>query len=209
MNIQTSGLAFPSVSQLGNDGASVPGGLLKELLASNLLGRYSTLAKAGKLFTAYATLTSPVAFGTVAGIGGPLLWNRPNSGIDAHILAVSYNLSVASAAAGALGLTGGVSQAAAPTGAAAIDGSGNMLVGGPQSGVQAYRTGTVVNAGGFFLPLVQVHTGALTVDTTHSTWIDIGGAMIIPPGGWGSLAGSVVLTTAQIQAQIVWAELPA
>ena len=210
MNIQTAGLAFPAQSQLGNSNPdSVPGGLLKELLVSNLLGKYSSLVKAGKVFSAYATLTAPVAFGTAAAIGGPLLWNRPGSGVDAHLLGVSYSLSVASAAAGGLGITGGSGQVAAPTSTTAIDGSGSLLIGGPSPAVSPYRLGTVVNAGGFFVPFAQVHTGALTVDTTMPTFIDLGGTIVVQPGSWASVAGSVVLTTAQIQACLIWAELPA
>ena len=72
-----------------------------------------------------------------------------------------------------------------------------------------YRLGTVANAGNIFFPVAQVHTGALTVDTTLLTWMDIAGAFIIPPGGWGSPAGTTALTTLQIQIGLIWAEIAA
>jgi hypothetical protein len=68
--------------------------------------------------------------------------------------------------------------------------------------------GTPTNAGNVFLPLLNVGTAATTAAFGNS-WVDVGGALIIPPGGWGSIAGNVTLTTAQISVAVVWAELPA
>lgn len=207
MLIQTGPLSFPARALTGGNPTGIPSGLVGELMVSEVLAKYSTLAKAGKLFSAYATLTAPVAFGTAAALGGPLLWNRPGSNIDAHILAIGVAGVVASAAAGALGLTGGSGQSVAPSSTTAIDASGNCLIGGQSSSVSAFRLGTVTNAATIFHPVFTVGTTALTAQFT-STWVDIGGAFVIPPGAYGAVAGSVVLTTAQLSVGLIWAELP-
>lgn len=206
-NLQTSPLQFPPKAGAGNI-VGVPSGLANELLISELLGRYSNMVKAGRVFSAYATITAPVIFSTAAGTGGPLLWNPPSSNIDAHVLAVGFSTSVVTTVAGGIGLTGNAGQAVAPTATTAIDASGNMLVGGGNPSVSAFRVGTPLQPGNRFFPLAQLHTGALTVDTTGITWMDVGGIFVVPPGCWGSLAGTATLTTLAIQAAVVWAELP-
>lgn len=209
-NLTTAPLAFPARSKLG-DGTQlgVPSGIVSDLLVSPLMGRYATLCKAGVLQVAYATLTAPVIFSTAAGTGGPLIWNKPSSVVDAHILAVGFSTSVVTTVAGGLGFTGNGGQSVAPGTTTAIDSFGNPYIGGASSKMGGiYRIGTPSNAGGFFFPFAQFHTGALTVDNTGLTWIDVGGAIVIPPGCWGSVAGSATLTTLQVQMALLWAELP-
>lgn len=209
MQVQTSALSFPVRAQTGGNSQAVPSGYVGELVISELFGRYASLAKSGKLFQAYATLTAPVIFSTAAGTGGPLIWNKPGSIVDAHILAVGFSSSVVTTVAGGLGLTGASGQIVAPGTTTAIDASGNMLIGGPVSQMGGvYRVGTPTNAGNIFQPFAQFHTGALTVDTTTLTWTDIGGAFIIPPGSWGSIAASATLSTLQTAVGVIWAELP-
>lgn len=208
--IQTTGFKMPTKSQTDGNGSGVPSGFLDELLISELVARYSSLCKFGRLFSAYATLTAPVIFSTAAGTGGPLLWNKPKSGIEAHILAIGLSSSVVTTVAGGLGLTGNAGQFSAPGTATNADATGNLYIGGPNTGLGGvYRIGTPTNAGNIFFPFAQFHTGALTVDTTLMTWMDVGGAMIIGEGCWGSVAGSQTLTTLQVQVGMIWAELPA
>jgi hypothetical protein len=189
--------------------AGSPAGYFGEKLVSELMGRYGTLVKAGRVQNALAALTAPVVFSTAAGTGGPLLWNPPASGVDAHLLAVGFSTSVVTTVAGGLGVTGGSGQTAAPGSTTAADGSGNCLVGGPKSAINAYRAGTPTTAGAFFAPYAQVHTGALTVDTTGMTWLFLDGLFVAPPGSWLSAgSGSVTLTTLQAAICAIWAELP-
>ncbi len=209
MYIQTSPLNL-SQRQSGGNNVAVPSGFFGEFVVSELMARYSNLCKSGSLFAAYATLTAPVIFTTAAGTGGPLLWNKPNSGIDAHLLAVGFSSSVVTTVAGGIGLTGNSGQTTSPSATTAIDASGPLYLGGANTQLGGvFRVGTVTNAGNVFLPLAQFHTGALTVDTTMITWMDVGGAMIIPPGGWGSIAATATLSTLQVQVGIIWAELAA
>lgn len=208
-NVTAPGLTLPARAQTGGNPVGTPAGFLNELLVSELMAKYSTLAKLGVLQVAYATLTAPTIFSTAAATGGPLIWNKPNSTVDAHILAAGFSTSVVTTVAGGLGLTGNAGQAVAPLAVTAIDAIGNPFVGGgltKMGGV--YRVGTPLQPGNIFLPFAQVHTGALTVDTTALTWVDLGGCFIIPPGSWGSVAGSATLTTLQVQMALLWAELP-
>jgi hypothetical protein len=204
-------LNFNVKNQLGLANPSgIPSGGLGETVVSEVLGRYSTLAKAGKVFQAYAIVTAPVIFSTAAGTGGPLIWNKPNSGVEAHILAMSYALGTASTVAGSIGFTGNAGQTSAPTSTTAIDASGSTYIGGQTTQMGGvYRVGTPSVAGASYIPLVEVHTGAVTVDTTKPTWVDIGGTIIIPQGSWGAIAGNATLTTAVIGINLIWAELPA
>lgn len=205
---QGQGLQFPQKFQTGGNPTGFPAGGIGELVVSEVLGKYSTLAKSGKLFTGYAVLTAPVIYSTAAGTGGPLIWNKPGSGVDCHILAIGVAGVVASAAAGAIGFTGNTGQTVAPGSPTAIDASGNSLVGGAVTQMGGvYRIATPTNAGNTFMPLFTVGTAATTAQFV-STWIDVGGGFIIPPGAWGSIAGSATLTTAQLSIGVLWAELP-
>lgn len=207
--LQTGPLQLPGLSSGAGNPSGVPSGWMNELIISELLGKYSSLVKLGVVQIAYATLTAPVIFSTAAGTGGPLIWNKPTSKLDAHLLALGFSTSVVTTVAGGLGITGNAGQNVAPTATTAIDAIGNALIGGKASGMGGvFRVGTPSNAGGILLPFAQVHTGALTVDTTLLTWVDLNGAIIIPPGSWGSPAGTATLSTLQAQVALMWAELP-
>ena len=210
-NIQTTPLTFPARSQVSGNPNGVPSGFLGELLISELLGKYATLVKAGKVFHAMATVTAPVIYSTAAGTGGPLIWNKPTSGVDAHILGISFGgLSTASTVAGALGISGAAGQVIAPTATTAIDALGNALIGGPASALGGvYRVGTPTNPGTQFLPLIAVGTGAITAVEIEPSFVELGGLAIVPPGSWAAVAGSSTLTGGVLQIGLVWAELPA
>lgn len=164
----------------------------------------------GNVFCAYAIETTPGIWSTAAGTGGPLLWNGSpaQGGVTAYLLAVSFSLSVASGAAGDIGLTGANAQATAPSTNTAIDSVGNCNIGGPNPACTAYRKGTVTNAGTFFMPLGGVDTGAITVGLADDNLIHLGGAIAVPPGAWVSVAASAALTSAVMQIGLWWLEAP-
>lgn len=166
-----------------------------EQIVQQLHGRYYENTIRGNLYMAQAIVTAPVIYTTAAGTGGPLLWNPPNSGVNAVILAVSYGITVVTTVAAALGLTGNTGQTAAPGTTTAIDGRTNLFLGQGSSVSTPYRIGTPTTAGAFLLPFASLHTGALTTETGIVGFVDIGGAMIIPPGAWGSIAASATATT--------------
>jgi hypothetical protein len=179
-----------------------------EQIFSELHGRYYEQAVRGKLFMAQAIVTAPVIYTTAAGTGGPLLWNPPTSGVNAVILAVSMGITVVTTVAAALGLTGNTGQTSAPGSTTAIDGRGNMFLGAANSACTPYRIGTPTTAGAFLLPFASLHTGALTVDTGAFAYVDIGGAMIVPPGSWASIAASATASTTVGTFGLLWEEVP-
>lgn len=178
-----------------------------EAVVSDLNGRYYEHAVRGNLFMAHAIVTAPVIYTTAAGTGGPLLWNG-TSNKNAVILAVGIGITVVTTVAAAIGLTGNTGQTSAPGSTTAIDSRTSGLIGGAASACTPYRIGTPTNAGGFFFPLSHLHTGALTVDNVGMGWIDIGGAIVVPPNAWVSIAASATASTTVAQFGLMWAEVP-
>jgi hypothetical protein len=170
---------------------------------------YYDLARQGQLFIAYATVTAPVIWSTAAGTGGPLLWNNSNAGknyVNAVIMGIGAAVTTAATAASSLGITGGASTA--PSSTTSIDAVKNCLIGGPAPVCNTYRIGTVSTAGTFFMPVLTLGTGALTVSNVAMSWVDIGGAVVVPPGCFASVAGSATATTAVADIALLWAEIP-
>jgi len=193
-----------------SDGSDAPMRLGKagEQIFSELHGRYYEQASRGKLFMAQAIVTAPVVYTTAAGTGGPLLWNPPNSGVNAVILAVSFGITTVTTVAAALGITGNTGQTAAPSSTTAIDGRANLFLGQAASACTPYRIGTVTTAGGFLLPFASLHTGALTTETGIAGFIDVGGAILVPPTGWASIAASATASTTVGTFGMIWEEVP-
>lgn len=169
-------------------------------------GRLYESTYAGRVFNGGAIVTAPVIFSTAAGTGGPILYNGGTS-TNVVLLKVGIGTSVVTTVAASIGLTGGLSIPLTSTTAADF-GPKNNFVGGASPLASCFRIGTPVGAGGFFIPLLAVHTGALTVDTTATAWFDIEGSIVVPPGGWVSLAASATASTLVMQSAFVWAEVP-
>ena len=207
-NVTGSALSFPTRSFPGAQ-AGVPTGVVGELTISELLGRYSTLVKAGKVFYTSASITAPVIFSTAAQLG-PMLWNKPSSGLDAHIIGVACaEPSTATTVGGAIGLVTNV-QPSAPTTATAIT-AVNAYSGAGTSGMAGvFSTATVLvtNPAPIFLPLIGVAGAAITVgNTVTTTWADVGGLIVVAPGSVGYVCASTTLTTGVMVIGLVWAEL--
>ncbi len=203
-NITGPALTFPTASFPGQSVGN-PSGIVGEQLYSLLTPVYSTLVKSGRVHFAYATLTAPVIFTTAAGTGGPFIQNPSTSGVDVHVLAVSAVTVVGSAVAGGVGFTGAAGTTTAST---AIDSAGNAMSGGPNSAVNVYRVATPATVGTFFMPILQIGTGSVTVSNMTPAFTILDAAFVIPPGTWGSIAASATLTTLQLSVGLLWAELP-
>lgn len=190
---------------------SIRQGYDTDQIISQLHGRYYEQAANGNLFMAHAIVTAPVIFSTAAGTGGPLLWNGSTT-VNAVLLAVGIGVSTVSTVGAALGITGNSGQAAAPGTATAIDSRSNCKIGAVAGLCTPYRIGTPTNAGGaaggFFLPFAHLHTGALTVDNVGIAWFDIGGAIIVPPGAWASIAASATASTTVASISLLYEEVP-
>ncbi len=201
-------LTFPTKAFPGAQ-SGVSSGVAGELLISELLGKYATLVKAQKVFYTSAIITAPVVFST-AGQLGPMIWNKPGSGLDAHILAVACSEpSTATAVGGAIGYASAV-QPTAPTSPTAIVAVNAYAGGGPSQMAAINSGGTViVLPAPIFLPLIGVAGAAITVGNTVTTgWADVGGSLIVGPGNCGYICASGTLTAAVMTIAILWAELP-
>jgi len=209
-NITGPALAIPTKALPGQQ-SGAPTGVVGELVYSKLLGKYSTLVKAGKVFFTSATITAPAAFTTAAQLG-PMLWNKPGSTLDAHILMVCVSEpSTATAVAGSIGLVVNA-QATAPTTPTEITAVNAYGAIGTSQLAAVHSTGTVLvaNPVPIFLPLIGVAGAAITVGNTVTTTVaDIEGLVVVAPGTDGYVCAAAVLTAMVAQIGIVWAELPA
>lgn len=194
---------------------AAPSGIAGELMVSELVARYGSLVKTGRVQTAYATLAaaSPVAFNVANGVlmGGPVIWNKLGSNVDAHILGVGIAVTVANTTGPTtIGLTGQAGQVVVPTTTTAIDAQGNAYIGGPPTQMTLFRTMTPTagQTPQFFLPLFTVGTTALGAQFTPS-YVDVAGAVICGPGSWVSIATNLVPTAFVASIALIWAELPA
>jgi hypothetical protein len=195
--------AFPGAS------GGVPTGIIGELSFSEVVGKYSTLVKAGKVYYTSAIITAPVIFSTAAQLG-PMIWNKTSSGLDAHILAISVGSpTTATTVAGSIGLAT-APQTTAPTSPSAIT-AVNAYAGGGASQMGAVNsTGTViVLPAPIFLPLIAVNTGAITTSAVPQTWCDVGGLVVAGPGTVAYVCASATLSSGVFTIGLVWAELPA
>jgi hypothetical protein len=207
-NITAPALSFPSKS-FPTQQAGAPSGVVGEMLYTEVMGRYATLAKSQKLFYASAQITAPVIYSTAIQ-AGPMIWNRPASGLDAHILAILVSQpSTAYTVAGSIGWAANL-QPTAPTSPTALTAL-NCYAGGPASGMGAVNTvGTVlVLPLPTFMPLIAVNTGAISVTAIATSWMDVGAGLIVGPGTVGYVCGSATLSTGVAFITIVWAEVPA
>lgn len=206
-NITAPALSFPAKS-FPTQQSGAPTGIAGELMISELVGKYATLVKSGRVFYTSAIITAPVIFSTAAQLG-PMLWNRPGSSVDAHILAVSVGSpTTASTVAGAISYASNT-QATVPTTATAL------------TVMNAYSTGGVSQMGGVFstatilvaptnvpFPLVAVNTGAITTGALTTNYFDCGGAFQVAPGSVGYICGNATLTAGVFTIGLLWAELP-
>jgi len=196
----------PGLYSDGTKGVLPRAGRQGEVIVADYLGRYAEASRRGNLFMANAIVTAPVIFSTAAGTGGPLIWNG-SATTYVSIVAVSYAVTTASGVVGALGFTGNSGQTSAPTSTTAIDSRANLFIGGPASAATPFRVGTPTNAGAFLLPFASITT-ATTAVPIGNPWIEIGGAITIPPNAWASVAASATLTSLVAQIAVLYQEFP-
>ena len=206
-NITGPALTFPTAAFQGA-ASGAPTGIAREVNFSDLLGRYSTMVKAGRVFYTSTIVTAPVIFSTGAQLG-PILWNKGGSGIDAHILALCVGApTTATTVAGALGFAT-TNQSTLPTSQAALT-VVNAYAGGGTSQLASVGTGgtVIVLPVPVFLPVLTVNTGAITVATMQQTFTDVGGLVVVTPGCAGYVCASATMTNGVFTLGVVWAELP-
>lgn len=175
---------------------------------------YYQWARRGRVFSAFASLTSPVAYTTATGMGGPLIWNNSgttfgNQGVYVIPISVSVACTTATSAPTSVGITGATGQTAAPTSTTTIDASGNTNIGqGRTSQVSVYNKGTVTNAGTFFHTTHSFGTGAITTLNILPVWVDIQGVFICSPGDWIAVSTAGSAPSGVIKVGLLWIEVP-
>jgi hypothetical protein len=199
--------SLPTKSNPGSQ-SGMPAGMMGELAISEVLGKYATLTKLGKVFYTSAIITAPVIFSTAAQLG-PMLWNRPGSGVDAHLLAVGVSSpTTASTVAGAISWANNT-QATVPTTATALTVMNAYSGGGVSAMGGVFSTATILVAPtNVPFPLVAVNTGAITTGVLTSCFIDVGGVFQVAPGNIGYICGNATLTAGVFTIGILWSELP-
>lgn len=196
-------------TQANNDGVMARQRLSRTgaAVVTEIHGRYYEQSRRGNLFMAQAIVTAPVIYTTAAGTGGPLLWNG-STNVVANIIAVTWGVTTVTTVAAAIGLTGNTGQTSAPGSTTAIDGRTNLYLGGAASACTPYRVGTPTNAGAFLLSLGSLHTGALTTETGIVGFVDVGGALSVPPACWASVSASATASTTVATFGLIWEENP-
>lgn len=172
-------------------------------------GRYMNAALEGRLYTASNVAAQAVSVALTTTYTGLCISNPAGSGKVLAILAAQYALSVASAAIASLHLIAGFSSAGivthtAPLAAPGIQ-SGIINGGGFASNsiAKADSQATIVNPY-YLMPMGSGFTAAALYATTPG-WIDLGGAFIVPPGGWIAWGA---LTAVTGFGGFMWEELP-
>lgn len=207
-NLTAPTLTYPTRSFPGAQAGS-PAGMVGEMVFSELVGKYATLVKSGKVFYTSAIITAPVIFSTAAQLG-PMIWNRPGSALDAHILAVSVGSpTTATTVAGAISWASNT-QATVPTTATAITTMNAYSGGSPSAMGGVFSTATILVAPtNVPFPLVACNTGAITTGVLTSNYFDVGGMFQVAPGSIGYVCGNATLTAGVFTIGLLWAELPA
>jgi hypothetical protein len=208
-NLTGPSLSFPTHAFPANQ-QGAPSGVVGELTMSEVLARYSTLCKAQKVFYTSAIITAPVIFSTAIQLG-PMIWNKPGSGLDAHILAVSMGQpTTASSVDGAVAYASAV-QPTAPASPTAITAVNAYAGAGPSQMAAINSGGTViVLPAPICLPLISICGPTVTTAVaTTASWVDVAGSLIIGPGNVGYICGTATLTALVATIGLMWAELPA
>ncbi|MCR4341808.1 MAG: hypothetical protein NUW01_18185 [Gemmatimonadaceae bacterium] len=198
------------------------GGRDKNLVTSDLHGRYFETARNGRLFMQTTTpvgLAIPIYTGTAPRVA---IWNPPNSGVDAVLVSISAQRASGTTVEFAAGLFAAYGVDAVATGSflTAFPGAINvaktlptnaLLGSGQSSRVLSTASGTVTAtawaAGDHIYSLFHSYAaiGSSTPDGTPWTH-DFDGKVIITPGTLVALAGSVA-SVALYATTLVWEEV--
>ncbi len=210
-NITAPPLTFPTKS-FPTQQAGAPTGICGELALSQVLPRYSTLVKSGRVFYTSAIITSAVIFSTAAQLG-PMLWNRPGSGLDAHLLALSLGSPTTQwtgTIAGSIGIATNIQPTQPASLGTALTAVNAYAGGGPSQMGYVGGGGTVlILPVPQFLPVIAGSGGAITTPViAQGSFVDLAGAVVINPGQVGYVATSATLTNGVMTVGILWAEIP-
>jgi hypothetical protein len=165
------------------------------LVVADAHGRYAESAWRGLLYTASNQAAQAVSVALATTYTGLCISNPLGNTKNLVMLGCNYALSVAPAAIAPLFLIGGYSATANVTHTTPLIAPGivNALIGtGSPSSAKADSAATIVNPG-YLLPLGSGFTAAALYATTPA-WIDLGGLIVLPPGGWIAVGALTAVT---------------
>jgi hypothetical protein len=209
--IQTSALQLPAKASTGGNATGVPSGIVNEFLVSELLPRYSNLAKLGRIQMARAAAVTLSAAAT--GMTGLIIYNNslPVQGVDLHLLFISGVVVVTSASMTGISLGFGTQGQTAPTGITAATQTSSYLGAGAagQFGL-AYSAATVAVAPTGIFDCLHNTAAIATTGEDNGFEFDFGGSVIIPPGEFVAfIAGGAASAASAVNLSAIWAALPA
>jgi hypothetical protein len=154
-------------------------------------GRYMQAALEGRTFTASNVAAQAVSVALATTYTGLCLSNPAGSSKNLALLAAQFALTVAPAGIASLHLIAGYASAGVVTHTTPLAAPGiqSTIINGLSNSIaKADSAATIVNPY-YLMPVGSGFTAAALYATTPA-WIDLGGAFIIPPGGfiaWGAL----------------------
>lgn len=172
-------------------------------------GRYMSASLEGRVFTAQNVAAQAVSVALNTTYTGLCLSNPAGSNRLLALLAANYALSVAPAAISSLHLIAGYSSAGIVTHTTPLAAPGpqsSIITGGINQAncvADVDSACTLVNPY-YLMPMGSGFTAAALYATTPG-WIDIGGSIIIPPGGWVAWGA---LTAVTGFGGFMWEEIP-
>lgn len=187
--------------------AYMRGGRGGETIVSNLNPRYYEMASRGNVYSASNTAAQAVSVALTTTYTGLCISNPIGSGFNLAIIGAQYALSVAPAAIASLHLIAGYSATSNVTHTAALASPGiqSLKIGANNDSIaKADTQATIVNPT-YLLSMGSGFTAAALYATTPS-WNDLGGAIVVTPGGWIAWGA---LTAVTGFGSFAWMELPA
>lgn len=196
----------PSSRSTGNPNAEQL--WLGEMAVSEVMPRYSALAKSGFVFSSRAALGILSLAGTA--MTGLVLWNGSAvaNGVDMHLLKGAGNVAVTSAAMTGIALAKFTAQPTAPTGttAAVVN---NGYVGGAVGSALAYSVATLLAAPVPMFDLLHNTAAIAATGEDPGFLIDFEGSIVVPPQtGVCFVALGAASAAAAVNLSLSWAELP-
>jgi|SRR6266850_82116 len=182
-----------------------------EIGISEVMPRYSALAKSGFVYTARSALQTLALAGTA--MTGLVVWNSSAgsqaNAVDLHILKISGDVAVTSATLTGIALARGTGQSTAPTSTTASSSYGNNYLGGSAGAAIAYSVATLATAPVAMFDVMHNTAAISTTGEDVGFYEDLEGVIVVPPGGVICFVALGAASAASaVNLGMMWAELP-
>jgi len=192
----------------GGSGTAPPftAGLTGAQRVADAHGRYMQAALEGRLFSAHNVAAQAVSVALTTTYTGLCLSNPAGNNKNLALLAAQYALSVAPAAIASLHLIAGYSAAGIVTHTTPLAAPGpvSTIINGVTPPTAKVDSAATIVSPYYLMPMGSGFTAAALYATTPG-WIDLGGAFVIPPGGWVAWGA---LTAVTGFGGFLWEEIP-